>query len=107
MNCMACGEANREGARFCDGCGAALGLRCAHCGVELRTTARFCDECGAPTTVGPSSEAASTRKTVTVLFADLAGSTTMEERLDPESVKAVMDRFFASLREEIEARRGR
>jgi class 3 adenylate cyclase len=34
------------------------------------------------------------RRTVTVLFADVADSTPLGERLDPESVRQVMSRFF-------------
>lgn len=35
-----------------------------------------------------------TRKVVTILFADLAGSTALHERLDPESVNAFMERYY-------------
>ena len=34
------------------------------------------------------------RKTVTVLFADVSGSTALGERLDPESFRRVMARYF-------------
>src|SRR5262249_46776470 len=34
------------------------------------------------------------RRTVTVLFADVADSTPLDERLDPESVRQVMSRYF-------------
>jgi class 3 adenylate cyclase/tetratricopeptide (TPR) repeat protein len=33
-------------------------------------------------------------KTITVLFADVTGSTHLEERLDPETVRRVMERYF-------------
>ena len=36
MNCPECGQDNREGAKFCDGCGAQLAVRCGSCGTELR-----------------------------------------------------------------------
>jgi class 3 adenylate cyclase/tetratricopeptide (TPR) repeat protein len=42
------------------------------------------------------------RKTVTVLFADVAGSTALGEALDPEAVRRVMERFFAEARSAIE-----
>ena len=48
MECVECGEANRDGARFCSGCGAALARRCCQLQAELRPTAKFCDECGTP-----------------------------------------------------------
>src|SRR6266480_1178052 len=37
------------------------------------------------------------RRTVTVLFADVADSTPLGERLDPESLRRVMSRFFAEM----------
>jgi class 3 adenylate cyclase/tetratricopeptide (TPR) repeat protein len=43
------------------------------------------------------------RKIVTVLFADVIGSTGLAERLDPERLREVMDAFFSAMREEIEA----
>src|SRR5437870_11548719 len=45
--CVSCGGENREGARFCSGCGEELGLACPSCGSKLSTTAAFCDSCGA------------------------------------------------------------
>ena len=47
MLCVSCGGENREGARFCSGCGEELGLACPSCGSKLSTTAAFCDSCGA------------------------------------------------------------
>jgi len=44
-----------------------------------------------PQPPGPSPLSA--RKVVTILFADLAGSTALHERLDPESVTAFMESF--------------
>ena len=46
------------------------------------------------------------RKLVTVLFADVTGSTTLGERLDPERLREVLDAYFAAMREEIEAEGG-
>ena len=46
------------------------------------------------------------RKTVTVLFCDVTGSTAMGERLDPESTRRVMTRYFESMREAIERHGG-
>ena len=39
------------------------------------------------------------RKTVTILFCDVADSTGLGERLDPESVRGVMNRWFAAMRD--------
>lgn len=47
--CPSCHAAVREGAKFCDECGAKLGpAHCANCNAELRSGAKFCDECGTP-----------------------------------------------------------
>jgi len=42
------------------------------------------------------------RKVVTVLFADLVGFTSRSERLDPEDVRALLSRYYARLRSELE-----
>jgi class 3 adenylate cyclase len=38
------------------------------------------------------------RKTVTVLFCDITGSTSLGEQLDPESLRSLMSRFFEEMR---------
>ena len=43
---------------------------------------------------------------MTVLFADVTGSTALGERLDPERLRDVMDTYFGAMREEIEAEGG-
>ena len=53
--------------------------------------ARFCSDCGTRLEGASSREV---RKTVTVLFADVTGSTALGERLDPESFRRVMARYF-------------
>jgi class 3 adenylate cyclase len=45
---------------------------------------------------------AETRKTVTVLFCDATSSTALGERIDPESLRALMTRYFDVMREVIE-----
>jgi class 3 adenylate cyclase/tetratricopeptide (TPR) repeat protein/ketosteroid isomerase-like protein len=47
-----------------------------------------------------------TRKVVTILFADLMGSTALQERLDPESVNRVMDAYYQAVRGPVEAAGG-
>jgi class 3 adenylate cyclase/tetratricopeptide (TPR) repeat protein len=47
-----------------------------------------------------------TRKTVTVLFADVTGSTALGERLDPESMRGVMSRYFDEMRSAIQGHGG-
>jgi class 3 adenylate cyclase/tetratricopeptide (TPR) repeat protein len=76
---------------------------CASCGAENREGARFCDSCGAALAAKPTREQ---RKVVTVLFCDVAGSTALSERLDPEAMRAVMSRYFDVARAAIERHGG-
>ena len=46
------------------------------------------------------------RKTVTVVFADVAGSTGLGERFDPESVRHIMQRYFDEMRGVVERHDG-
>jgi class 3 adenylate cyclase/tetratricopeptide (TPR) repeat protein len=78
--CASCGQDNPEGFRFCGRCGNALGR-----------------EQAAPREV---------RKTVTIVFSDVAGSTALGERLDPETTRRVMRRYFDAMRTPIERHGG-
>jgi predicted ATPase/class 3 adenylate cyclase len=49
---------------------------------------------------------AETRKTVTIVFTDVVGSTSLGERLDPEAFRHVMSRLFAELRPVLERHGG-
>jgi class 3 adenylate cyclase/tetratricopeptide (TPR) repeat protein len=82
LSCPTCGEQNPERARFCLNCGAALGAE------------------------GEGRRATETRRRVTVLFSDVAGSTTMGEKLDPEALREVMERYFDAMRVVIERHEG-
>jgi len=100
--CRTCGEANPPDARFCGQCGSPLADSCERCGAELPGGVRFCPSCGAP--VAEPLGAGEERKVVTVLFSDVAGSTGLGERLDPERLKDVMGAYFEAMAREIEAR---
>jgi len=104
--CPSCGNASPEGARFCASCGASLVRACPTCGAEPPEAARFCPSCGTAIAerepVAPGRE----RRLVTVLFADVTGSTGLGERLDPERLQEVLGTYFAAMREEIEAEGG-
>jgi class 3 adenylate cyclase/predicted ATPase len=108
MRCTKCGADNREGAKFCSECATPFAARCPHCGAANKPGAKFCDECAAslasPSTVKQSVQAARVdveqtdasalegeRKTVTALFADIKGSTELEQDLDPEEARAIVD----------------
>ncbi|MFL5823347.1 MAG: ATP-binding protein [Solirubrobacteraceae bacterium] len=117
--CAGCATENPDHARFCMGCGAALAARCAACGTELPAEARFCLQCGTPVaplgraapagtpatpveTPAPSQPTAvEERRTVSVLFADLSGYTSVAEKLDPEDVKDLLDDILGRLTEAV------
>lgn len=75
---------------------------CPRCGHENPAGARFCNGCGANLEDAPR-DSHEERRIVTVLFADMAGFTARAERLDPEDVRAILDRYYGRLRSEIEA----
>src|SRR5438093_2024339 len=118
MECPRCHHANADGARFCGECGASLLLDapCASCGQANPAGQKFCNGCGqrlgesagaaerAPRAYTPphlaekilTSRAAldGERKQVTVLFADIANSTPLAERVGPERMHALLNGFF-------------
>jgi class 3 adenylate cyclase len=65
----------------------------------LPTAARFCFTCGAPVVALAGVEV---RKTITLLFCDVSGSTALGERLDPDALRNVMSRNFAAARTAVE-----
>src|SRR5213080_2137069 len=77
---------------------------CAACGHEIPEGAKFCPECGAPVT--PAAAPREQRKTVTVLFCDVAGSTELGESTDPEALRAVLARYFERMKEIVERHGG-
>ncbi len=76
-------------------------MDCPSCAVPCAADARFCMSCGRPL-VATDAEAVQARRTVTVVFGDLAGSTELGERLDPEALREVMLRYYAVMRECLE-----
>src|SRR5213595_2246921 len=76
---------------------------CARCGEDNAPRAWFCSSCGARLGAASSRER---RKLATVLFCDVTGSTEMGERLDAESVRAIMLRYFDEMRAAIERHGG-
>ncbi len=73
-------------------------------GRENRNNARFCDSCGAALTEAPPPR--EQRKTVTVLFCDVAGSTELGETLDPEALRALLARYFERMKSIVERHGG-
>jgi class 3 adenylate cyclase/tetratricopeptide (TPR) repeat protein len=65
---------------------------CPNCGQENPEGFRLCGMCG--TTLAETPAAQPARKTVTVLFCDVAGYTLAGERLDPEALRNLQSRYF-------------
>ena len=131
MQCPSCQIENPPANRFCDQCGAALDARCPRCNALVRAGARFCGACGqglpaaqpAPSSVaaGPPARSIASytpkhlaekvlkarsaiegeRRQVTVLFADIAGFTSLAEGRDPEEVHQIVDRCFEAITAEV------
>jgi class 3 adenylate cyclase/tetratricopeptide (TPR) repeat protein len=78
---------------------------CPNCGEENPPRFRLCGFCGTP--LAPALPAQETRKTVTVFFSDLKGSTNLGEALDSESLREVMSRYFDEMRAILEDHGGR
>ena len=110
MRCSNCKTENPPGKKFCGDCGAPLANLCPKCGADNPAGKRFCGECGtalglaaaAPASIpndspirvadAPAPEnLEGERKTVTALFADIKGSTELEQDLDPEEARAIVD----------------
>ena len=116
MRCAACDVDNPVSAKFCEACGAKLGMLCPRCGHGNRPVSRFCVECGGQLaaatpaadrdvksrTLAPSSyipphlaekilasrsAVEGERKQVTVFFADIKGSTELIQALDTEEAQ--------------------
>jgi predicted ATPase/class 3 adenylate cyclase len=77
---------------------------CLSCGRESAEGFTFCPYCGTPFQAAPP--LAETRKTVTVVFCDVTGSTALGERLDPESLRKVMSSYFDAARASLERHGG-
>ncbi|HEY6418261.1 MAG TPA: adenylate/guanylate cyclase domain-containing protein [Candidatus Binataceae bacterium] len=110
MRCAKCGADNREGRKFCAKCAAPLARVCPQCGASNEPGENFCGECAAPLGQPPTASPKKSndapirvaetpgienlegeRKTVTPLFADIKGSTELEQDLDPEEARAIID----------------
>jgi class 3 adenylate cyclase/tetratricopeptide (TPR) repeat protein len=78
-------------------------LVCPSCGKENPEGFQFCGFCTAPLTALLPREQ---RKTVTVLFCDVTGSTALGESTDPEALRALLARYFERMKGIVEARGG-
>jgi len=126
MKCPKCHSENKDEAKFCNECGQRLDIVCLQCLATNSAGSKFCNECGNdlrkpeapqktdyqhPQSYTPKhlaekilttrSAIEGERKIVTVMFADVAGFTSLSEKLDPEDVHGIMDGCFKILMDEI------
>ncbi|HEU4451363.1 MAG TPA: adenylate/guanylate cyclase domain-containing protein [Gaiellaceae bacterium] len=77
---------------------------CPSCGEENPKRFRLCGFCGAE--LAPGAPPQEVRKTVTIVFSDLKGSTSLGEKLDSESLRELMTRYFEGMRVVLERHGG-
>jgi class 3 adenylate cyclase len=133
VRCPSCERENPAGNAFCGDCGARLALICPSCGRENPADHTFCGACGTRVRGeegSPAGELSSRdprsytprhlrekiltsrsalegeRKHVTVLFADVRGSTLLAEAVDPEEWHGIMDRCFQLILEQVHRYQG-
>ncbi|MGQ0608034.1 MAG: ATP-binding protein [Chloroflexota bacterium] len=69
---------------------------CEQCGEANPERFRLCGMCGAP--LGVQLDAREVRKTVTIVFSDLKGSTSLGEQLDTESLREALTVYFDAMK---------
>ena len=129
MRCPNCQSQNPPTAKFCLECGNRL-VVCPNCGTVNYPFAKYCIECGVPLP-SPSSIASNNqplqpaktgkaidstdpdegskirlaapeeRRVVTIMFADITGSTPLADKLDPEDLRAILAGYFNLMTEQI------
>ena len=77
---------------------------CPNCGQENPAGFTFCGRCATPLVAAPAPR--EQRKTVTVLFCDITGSTALGESTDPEALRAQLARYFERMKAIVEAHGG-
>jgi class 3 adenylate cyclase/tetratricopeptide (TPR) repeat protein len=75
---------------------------CPACGKENPDGFQYCGFCSAPLTAGGHEQ----RKTVTVVFCDVTGSTSLGESTDPEALRALLARYFERMKGVVESHGG-
>jgi len=96
VRCPVCDGGNKDGTRFCTSCGTPLSIACPSCGFSNAAGDRFCARCGKALTSlhrGSARQSADVGeiKRVSILFADIKGSTASIEALDPEAAAAYLE----------------
>ena len=96
MNCPSCQAPNPDGARYCNQCGTKLGGAAADTARASYTPKHLADK-----VLKARAAMQGERKRVTVLFADIKGSTRLAERAGAEAWHGILDRFFSILGESV------
>ena len=78
---------------------------CPNCGEENPDRFRLCGFCG--TGLAPDVPVEEVRRTVSIVFSDLKGSTALGERLDSEHLREVLNLYFNEMRLVLERHGGR
>ncbi len=112
MECLKCGFANPEQARFCAGCGVGItAIQCSHCHADNDPGSRFCGSCGLSLAkaFGENNNAKKNieRRMLTVLFCDLVDSTALVASQDPEYSRSFIREYQNVAKEVIENFGGR
>jgi class 3 adenylate cyclase len=92
LTCASCGHDNPVGAKFCNDCGARLAAPAPAPAPRSYTPRHLVEKI-----LATKSALEGERKPVTVLFADVARSMELAERLDPEEWHRLLDRLFRIL----------
>src|ERR671918_2259160 len=79
-------------------------VACRGCGEANPAEARLCGMCGAP--LRDDEAAGEVRRVITLVTSDLKGSTALGERLDPEALREVLNRYFDVMRAVFESHGG-
>jgi len=115
MECARCGKHNQPGRATCELCGEPLSLKCEACNHTNGLTNRFCGQCGSPLPgrLAPPDQTAQRvlrtlsskggeRKRLTILFADIRGSTQLIDSLgDPELAMQRLDPVLNLMKEAV------
>ena len=106
MECPKCQRENPEDASFCNGCAYPLKTLEQTPPIDFTRPHSYTPKFLADKILTTRSAMEGERKRVTVLFADVAGFTSMSEKLDPEEVHQIMDGCFKILMDEIHNHQG-
>jgi class 3 adenylate cyclase len=115
MHCETCQQEAADDARFCINCGSMLAQICGMCGHRSRPDLTQCPACGAgfasetkvkrdPATPGFLATRAARegeRKHLTILIADVAGSTALVDHLNAEEAAERLGELTAAMREAV------